>query len=125
MPNWRMAGRPFPAPPTFVRDMYNGLEPRLLHCTELATPTKLAGFKMASGESGVVPDDGSDQEGQQRSVGSREEPSLQPHESPQPHASPQLSRRALDELGQLQGPQDAEDPENYPLYSPWAFWFER
>ena len=41
------------------------------------------------------------------------------------HSSPQLSRRALDELGQLQGVDKPEDPDNYPLHSPWAFWFER
>ena len=39
--------------------------------------------------------------------------------------SPQLSRRTLDELGQLQEVADPADPENYPLHSPWTFWFER
>ncbi|CAI8030044.1 Eukaryotic translation initiation factor 4E type 3 [Geodia barretti] len=39
----------------------------------------------------------------------------------QPHPSSLLSRRTLDELGQLQ---DA-DPDNYKLHSSWAFWFER
>lgn len=55
----------------------------------------------------------------------QEESSSQVSESLQPHSSPQLSRRALDELGQLQETTDANDPENYPLHSPWAFWFER
>lgn len=41
----------------------------------------------------------------------------------QPQPSPQLSKRTLDELGQLQT-SDA-DPDNYPLHSTWAFWFER
>ena len=37
--------------------------------------------------------------------------------------APQLSQRALDELGQLQT--DRADPDNFPLHSPWAFWFDR
>lgn len=65
--------------------------------------------------------------GKQRSVDleQQEESSLQTSDSLQPHSSPQLSRRALDELGQLQEVAGANDPENYPLHSPWAFWFER
>lgn len=65
--------------------------------------------------------------GKPRSVGleQQEESSSQVSESLQPHSSPQLSRRAWDELGQLQETTDADDPENYPLHSPWAFWFER
>ena len=52
--------------------------------------------------------------------GSLETPELEEAFSP-----PQLSQDALDELGQLEKNQDLDDPENYPLYSPWAFWFER
>ena len=43
----------------------------------------------------------------------------------QPYSSPQLSRRALEELDELHEAEAAADPENYPLHSPWAFWFER
>ena len=38
-------------------------------------------------------------------------------------ASPRLSRKALDELGQEN--ENTDDPDNYPLYSPWTFWFDR
>lgn len=51
--------------------------------------------------------------------------STAPDAESQPNSSPLLSRRALDELGQLQEVAEPPDPENYPLHSPWAFWFER
>ena len=59
-------------------------------------------------------------------AGEEEERSTAPEDSEgsedlQPHPSSLLSRRTLDELGQLQ---DA-DPDNYKLHSSWAFWFER
>ena len=36
-------------------------------------------------------------------------------------ASPRLSRKAHDELEKC----SSEDPDNYPLHSPWTFWFDR
>lgn len=39
-------------------------------------------------------------------------------------ASPRLSRKALDELGP-ENESRADDPENYPLHSPWSFWYDR
>lgn len=39
-------------------------------------------------------------------------------------ASPRLSRKALDELGP-ENQSRADDPENYPLHSPWSFWYDR
>lgn len=72
---------------------------------------------MASGESGLE---------KPGSVEQRKEGPLEAPDTLHPLSSPQLSRRALDELGQLQEIADADvDPENYPLHSPWAFWFER
>lgn len=57
--------------------------------------------------------------------GSAEESSLEAPDPLQELLSPLLSQRALDELGELQEAADPADPENYPLHSPWAFWFDR
>lgn len=39
-------------------------------------------------------------------------------------ASPKLSRRTQEEV--VSGNQvSSEDPDNYPLNSPWCFWFDR
>lgn len=37
-------------------------------------------------------------------------------------ASPRLSRKAQDEIESCSS---EDDPENYPLHTPWTFWFDR
>ena len=67
---------------------------------------------------------GGEREEAQREKEDAESAQVDSHgEELQSQSSPQLSRRALDELGQLQT--DPADPDNYPLHSAWAFWFER
>ncbi len=39
-------------------------------------------------------------------------------------ASPTLSRKTLDALG-AENESSGGDPENYPLHTPWTFWFDR
>lgn len=86
-------------------------------------PAARPSFKMASGDSGL-PDNSEDQDAvDRREVADNSASDLEPPEPAQAHPSPQLSRRTLDELGQTN--ENADDPDNYPLYSPWAFWFER
>ena len=84
--------------------------------SEPVTPTRVAPVKMASGEGGVLPDTLQEPGAAEARDGAENSPF-------RPHPSPQLSRRTLDELGEKN--EDADDPENYPLNSPWAFWFDR
>ena len=78
---------------------------------------------MASSEGHQVQADGC--EVKPGSAEQREDSSLEASDALQQDSSPLLSQRALDELGQLQEVADPADPENYPLHSPWAFWFDR
>lgn len=103
----------------------------IMHVTSYSRVTPTFGWfdrahqcKMASGEEQTQSECAG---GKLRSADleQQEESSLQASDPLQPHSSPQLSRRALVELGQLQEATEANDPENYPLHSPWAFWFER
>ncbi len=48
---------------------------------------------------------------------------VQPGEIEGVRASPTLSRKTLDVLGTEN--ENTGDPENYPLHSPWTFWFDR
>lgn len=40
-------------------------------------------------------------------------------------ASPKLSRKTLDALGAENEVSEGEDPENFPLHTPWTLWFDR
>ena len=49
---------------------------------------------------------------------------VDPSELEAGRGSPRLSRKALDELGP-ENESQSDDPENYPLYTSWSFWFDR
>ncbi len=39
--------------------------------------------------------------------------------------SPRLSRRTQKEVVAENDTTSSQDPDNYPLHSPWSFWFDR
>lgn len=39
--------------------------------------------------------------------------------------SPRLSRKTQEEVVVENDTASGEDPDNYPLHSPWSFWFDR
>lgn len=39
--------------------------------------------------------------------------------------SPKLSRRTQEEVVAENDTTSGEDPDNYPLHSPWSFWYDR
>lgn len=39
--------------------------------------------------------------------------------------SPRLSRRTQEEVVAENDTSSGEDPDNYPLHSPWSFWFDK
>ncbi len=39
--------------------------------------------------------------------------------------SPRLSRRTQEEIVAENDTSSGGDPDNYPLHSPWSFWFDR
>lgn len=48
-----------------------------------------------------------------------------PRLSDSPTPSPRLSRRTQEEVIAENDTSSGEDPENYPLHSPWSFWFDK
>ena len=42
-----------------------------------------------------------------------------------PTPSPRLSRKTQEEIVAENDAASGEDPENYPLHSPWSFWFDK
>ena len=45
---------------------------------------------------------------------------------PSPTGSPRLSRRTQEEVViENESSGLGEDPDNFPLHSPWSFWFDR
>lgn len=45
--------------------------------------------------------------------------------SSQSLSSPRLSRKTQEEVIVENDTSNGEDPDNYPLHSPWSYWFDR
>ncbi len=64
----------------------------------------MAGVELSVGDSGIV---------------------TASEDSRQLTASPRLSRKTQDEVVVENETSSIENPDNYPLHSPWSFWFDR